>query len=63
MRIKELTDYVQERKGTLLCVGPVSCNTVDASIELSNEKNVPLFLIASRRQVEIKEFGCGYANN
>ena len=49
-------------KKTLLCVGPMSKNVVDASIELSDKKNIPIILIASRRQVDSKEFGGGYVN-
>ncbi|MBL8487514.1 MAG: hypothetical protein JNK22_10530, partial [Rhodocyclaceae bacterium] len=37
---------------TLLGVGPMSRACVDAAVELANEHNVPLFLIASRRQVD-----------
>ena len=49
-------------KKTLLCVGPMSKNIVDASIELSDKKNIPIVLIASRRQVDTKDFGGGYVN-
>jgi hypothetical protein len=45
------------RRCTLLGVGPMSKNCVDAAIELANERNVPIFLIASRRQVECEEMG------
>ncbi len=41
----------------------MSKNCVDASIELANQYDVPMFLVASRRQIEAKEFGGGYANN
>lgn len=50
------------RRCTLLGVGPMSKNCVDAAIELANERNVPIFLIASRRQVECEEMGGGYVN-
>ncbi len=44
-------------------VGSMSKNCVDATIELSNDYEVPLMIIASRRQVEAKCFGGGYVNN
>ena len=44
-----------------LGVGPMSC--VDAAIELANEYDVPLMLIASRRQIDSEDFGGGYVNN
>ena len=48
---------------TMLGVGPMSLNCVNAAVDLSNRFAVPLFLIASRRQVDSLEFGGGYANN
>jgi tagatose-1,6-bisphosphate aldolase non-catalytic subunit AgaZ/GatZ len=41
----------------------MSINCVDASIELANEHDVPILLIASRRQIDSEEFGGGYVNN
>lgn len=41
----------------------MSVNCVDAAIELANEHEVPLLLIASRRQIDSEEFGGGYVNN
>jgi tagatose-1,6-bisphosphate aldolase non-catalytic subunit AgaZ/GatZ len=41
----------------------MSVNCVDAAIELSNEHEVPILLIASRRQIDSEEFGGGYVNN
>mgnify|MGYP001212347232 CR=1 FL=1 len=54
---------VINQKKTLLGVGPMSKNCVDASIQLSGEYRIPLMLIASRRQIDSKEFGGGYVNN
>ena len=56
-------NYLKKRRATLLAVGPMSKNCVDATIELSNKHNVPIMLIASRRQIDSKEFGGGYVNN
>ena len=63
MNTKKLKNFIRKKKCTLLGVGPMSTNCVDASIELANYYNLPLFLIASRRQVDSKEFGGGYVNN
>ena len=59
----KLQNFINKRKCTLLGIGPMSLNCVDASIELASEFNIPLFLIASRRQIDSKELGGGYVNN
>jgi tagatose-1,6-bisphosphate aldolase non-catalytic subunit AgaZ/GatZ len=51
-----------ERRLTLLGVGPMSLNCVESAVELANEYSAPLFLIASRRQIDSEEFGGGYVN-
>ena len=62
--IKEkLIRFMNSRRCTLLGVGPMSKNCVDAAIELSNDHEIPLMLIASRRQIDAEEFGGGYVNN
>lgn len=58
-----LEAYLRRRRRTLLGVGPMSLNCVDAAIELANEHEMPLLLIASRRQIDSEEFGGGYVNN
>ncbi|MBF0561862.1 MAG: class II D-tagatose-bisphosphate aldolase, non-catalytic subunit [Alphaproteobacteria bacterium] len=45
---------------TLLGVGVVSEVCVDAAIELANEHDVDLMLVASRRQVDTDALGSGY---
>lgn len=55
--------FLQKRRCTLLGVGPMSVNCVDAAIELSNEHEVPILLIASRRQIDSEALGGGYVNN
>ena len=45
---------------TLLGVGPVTKNTIDAVINISTQNNIPIQLIPSRRQVDAKIFGGGY---
>jgi D-tagatose-1,6-bisphosphate aldolase subunit GatZ/KbaZ-like len=61
--MNKLERFVSARRCTLLGVGPVSKNCVDAAVELSNEHAVPVILIASRRQIEMEALGGGYVNN
>jgi len=60
---QRIETYLKKNRCTLLGVGPMSLNCVDASIELSNDHDIPLILIASRRQIDSEEFGGGYVNN
>ena len=60
---QRLQSFLKKRRCTLLGVGPMSVNCVDAAIELANEHEVPILLIASRRQIDSEEFGGGYVNN
>ena len=60
---QRLNNFLNKKRCTLLGVGPMSLNCVDAAIELANEYEAPLMLIASRRQVDSEEFGGGYVNN
>ena len=48
---------------TLLGVGPMSWNCIDATIEIANENNIPMSIICSRRQVECEEMGGGYVTD
>ncbi len=59
----ELINNTINLKKTMLGVGPMSKNCVDASIELSDQFNVPIMLIPSRRQIDSKKLGGGYSNN
>lgn len=61
--IKQQLESVLNKRCTLLGVGPMSLNCVNAVIELANEHLVPLMLIASRRQIDSAKFGGGYVNN
>ena len=54
---------ILKQKRTLLGVGPMSKNCVDATIDLANAHNILIMLIASRRQIDSIEFGGGYVNN
>jgi hypothetical protein len=63
MTQSKIKDYFFKRRCTLLGVGPMSVNCVDAAIELSNEYISPIMLIASRRQIDSEQFNGGYVNN
>jgi hypothetical protein len=60
---QKLQNFMAKRRCTLLGVGPMSLNCVDATIELANDFEVPIMMIASRRQIDSAEFGGGYVNN
>ena len=47
---------------TLLGIGPMSPNLLQATFELGQEHDCPLMFIASRNQVDADEFGAGYVN-
>ena len=50
--IKKISDYLIKNRCTL--IGPMSLNCVDASIELANDYDIPLMLIASRNKLTQK---------
>ena len=50
-------------KGALLGVGPMSKNCIDVVIEIANEYDVPIPLIASRRQIDSINLDGGYVCN
>ena len=58
-----LNNEIKKKRCTLLGVGPMTKNVVDASINIANKSNFPLILIASRRQIECNENGSGYVEN
>ena len=60
---QRLDNYRQGKNCTLLCIGPMSKNCVDATIELADQYKSPLMLIASRRQIDSEQFGGGYVEN
>lgn len=60
---QNLEKYRSNKCCTLLGVGPMSKNCVDASIELADQYKAPLMLIASRRQIDSEQFGGGYVEN
>jgi len=60
---QKLEDYLRRHRCTLLGVGPMSLNCVNAAIDLANEYDAPLMMIASRRQIDSEVFDGGYVNN
>ena len=53
----------QGEKFTMLGIGPMSKPLLKATLELAQEKDFPIMLIASRYQVDSDEFGHGYGRN
>lgn len=50
------------KSATILGIGPMSKNCVQATLELSKEDDYPVMFIASRNQVDADELGGGYVN-
>ena len=50
------------KSATLLGIGPMSPNLLQAAFELGRDCDFPLMFIASRNQVDIDELGGGYVN-
>ena len=64
MKLQQRLDiYRQDKNCTLLCIGPMSKNCIDATVELADQYKTPLMLIASRRQIDSEQFGGGYVEN
>ena len=61
--MNSLIDFISKNQCTALGIGPMSKNCVDIVIDLANTYEIPLMLIASRRQIESKKLGSGYVNN
>lgn len=59
---QQLENFICQRC-TILGVGPMSLNCVNAVIELANEYLIPIILIASRSQIDSEKFRGGYVNN
>ena len=62
MKIDKLKNPIKNKK-TILSVGPMSQNCIDAALEISESSKIPLQFIPSRRQIESRELGGGYVNN
>ncbi len=59
---RRFSEILASGERTLLGVGPMSRNCVDATVALAAKHDVPVMLIASRRQIDSEEFGGGYVN-
>lgn len=59
---EQIEGHLQTHRCTMLGVGPMSVNCVDAAIELANLHEVPSMMTASRRQIDSEAFGGGYVN-
>lgn len=57
-----LTLQESGESATILGIGPMSKNCVQATLELSKELDYPVMFIASRNQVDLDELGGGYVN-
>lgn len=67
LSIKQVVDaslqLQKEGKGsTMIGIGPMSKNLLQASFELARDYDFPLMFIASRNQVDADELGGGYVN-
>ena len=63
MAKSKIFKFLNSKRCTLLGVGPMSKNCIDAVIEIANEYDVPIPLIASRRQIDSTSFDGGYVCN
>jgi hypothetical protein len=63
MLIKDILIESRKKNKTILGVGPMSQNCIDATIQISDRFEIPLQIIASRRQIDSEDFGSGYVNN
>lgn len=50
------------RRSTLIGIGPMSPNLLEATFELGRDYDFPLMFIASRNQVDKDDLGGGYVN-
>ncbi|MBL7713904.1 MAG: class II D-tagatose-bisphosphate aldolase, non-catalytic subunit [Bdellovibrionales bacterium] len=62
MTLEQIKKRMAESQKTQLGIGPMSKNCVDVTVDLAQEFDVPLILIASRRQIEDRALGGGYVN-
>jgi hypothetical protein len=60
---QRLLEPLSRRPCTLLGIGPMSRACVEAALEVGNTRDVPLMLIASRRQIDAAALGGGYVEN
>jgi len=61
--VEKLLKFAASRRCTILGIGPMSRTCVEVSVDIANKYDVPIMLIASRRQIDSPSFGGGYVNN
>jgi hypothetical protein len=61
-QVLDLRRFMRSASHSVMCLGPMSRNVVDAIIAYANRLRSPIPIIASRRQVDAEEFGGGYVN-
>jgi hypothetical protein len=61
-RLAALAAQANAWPNTQIGVGVVSLNVVDSAVEIAQEHDVSLMLIASRRQIDTEELGGGYVD-
>lgn len=60
---REIITTFIDNGNTLLGIGSISTNITNAAIDIANETDIPIMLIASRRQIDSKYIQRGYVNN
>ncbi|RKY00736.1 sugar-phosphate kinase [Candidatus Poribacteria bacterium] len=60
--MRELVERILsgEVEATLLGIGPMTETVIEAALELGRDEGFPVIFIASRNQIDSKEFGGGY---
>ena len=54
---------MSQNNSTILCVGPMSINTISSVNIFSKKRKKIITLICSRNQIEAEKLGSGYVNN
>lgn len=60
---RNIKSFFEKKMATLLCIGPMSKACVDATVDIAAEIQVPMTLIASRRQIDSTKMKGGYVEN
>ena len=63
MNIIDLKHKLLKNNQAILGAGPMSLNSINSVINIANKYNIPIQLIASRRQIDSEYHGNGYVNN
>lgn len=60
--VEAVMERAESSPVTLLGIGPVTATVLQATLELARDQQFPPMFIASRNQIDTKEFGGGYLN-